>query len=577
MNSVLTNLTPPPDLLAETESRETGQVSDTGVPGGGVPPFLYQLASASVSEGILIGDARRADRPILYVNPALERLTGYPAAEALGKNFLFFQGRQADPAPLVELRHALVEGKPCRATLENHRKNGAAFWGELSVSPVRDEQGELTHFVAVLKDVTARHAADERLRYLASHDSLTRLANRAHFASELESFVRQPTTGPRGALLYFDIDNFKLVNDSLGHLAGDRVLVQFAGILREQLRGAEQAARYGGDEFMVLVRQATLAEARELAGKIRRAFQQCRFSTDDQWYDLSLSAGVAAFDGHQSAEELLCQADLACCAAKKNGRDRLEVYRPDHPEIVQFREAARWSHRLKEAIRREEFELWFQPVFALPDQRLDHYEVLVRLRDAGGAAILPGNFLPVAERFQMAHAIDRLVIKQSLPYLQRDPGLKLSLNLSGRSFDDPGFVEQIESAFAAAGVSPTRVEFEITETAVLSSLPQACAMVGRLKKSGFRFALDDFGCGFSSLTYLRELPVDSVKIDGSFIRHLKDEPINEILVRSMKETARVLGLQTVAEFVEDQPTLELLRYIGVDFAQGNFLGPARSF
>jgi diguanylate cyclase (GGDEF)-like protein/PAS domain S-box-containing protein len=562
-------------VTRKTPRRAPAAAPATAAPG--VPLEVYQYASAAITEGIMIADARADGWPIRYVNQAFERITGFTAAEVLGREFLFLAGPDTDPGAAAQLRRALAEGKPARATWECHRKDRSVFWNEMSVSPVNNAGGGLTHFVAVQNDVTARRQAEERLQYLVDHDSLTRLCTRARFTTELEEFLVRHREQPRGALLYFDLDNFKMINDSLGHLAGDMVLTQFAGILRDHLRRSDLAARFGGDEFMVLLREAHLADAVEVADRIRRAFSRVRGTGGDaaeRYCDLCLSVGVAAFDGSQDSEQLLSQADLACCAAKKSGRDRVEVYQPGHTQITQLRDNARWSHRLREAIRNEEFELWFQPVFSLPARKLQYYEGLVRLSDADGNTISPGAFLPVAERFHLAGAIDRVVIRKALAWLAREPGLQLAINLSGQSFDDPDLAAFIEQTFQQAGIAPARAAFEITETSLLSNLRQTCEVMGRLKQSGFRFALDDFGSGFSSLAYLRDLPIDCVKIDGTFVRDLRKEPINEILVRTMKETARLLGMTTVAEFVADAATVELLAYIGVDYAQGNFLGAA---
>lgn len=545
--------------LAETIANETSG-------------FFLRVVS-TINEALVIVDALRPGAPIMFANEAFTRLTGYAEADAFGRKLLFAVPAGKNSQAITQVETALTEPRECRVTVETSCKNGTTFWNELSVTPVRDLQNQVTHFIAIHRDVSARRLAEERFQYLMNHDSLTRLANRALFSTKLDAFVRTNAGQSRGALLYFDLDNFKLVNDSLGHLAGDRVLTLFAGILRDVMGDDDHSARYGGDEFVMLLSTANLTQATEVGETIRAAFQKCQFEFAEQSFDLCLCVGVATFDGKLGAEELLNQADLACCAAKKEGKDRVEIYRAEHQEITRLRDTAKWSHRLKEAIRKDQFELWFQPIAALPERTIAYYEVLMRLRDAEGELILPGNFLPVAERLQIAQQIDRLMIKNALPYLAADPDLKLSINLSGQSFDDPDDLARfIVSSFKDAGVSPSRVVFEITETTALSNLKLTCTVLKRLKAAGFRFALDDFGCGFSSMTYLRELPVDLVKIDGSFIQNLKREPINEILVRSMKETARLLGLKTVAEFVEDEETLELLKYIGVDYAQGNLLG-----
>jgi diguanylate cyclase (GGDEF)-like protein/PAS domain S-box-containing protein len=543
---------------------------------GAVPARVFRAASRALGEAVLIADASAPAYPVRFVSAAFQHMTGWSIQEVMGKHLLWTHTGAANSDVAAQAHRALQEHVPFEGTVLLARKDGSALAAELRLIPVPDAQGRVTHVVALQKDITAQRVAEERLQYLLNHDSLTRLATRASFTAALDAFVQEAATnGAGGVLLYCDLDNFKLVNDTLGHLAGDLVLTQFAGVLRERVPPPGRAARLGGDEFVVLLPGADAAAGLALAGEIRREFQQCRVDGAEQNYDLCLSLGLAAFDARLTAEEWLSQADLACCAAKHHGRDRVEIYRASDAEIVRLRDSACWGHRLKEALRHEQFELWYQPIVALPGGQPDFFEALIRLRDTGGEAVLPGRFMPAAERFQMAGAIDRLALKIALRALGKQPGLRLSLNLSGQSFDHEELAAFIEDAFAASGVEPSRVIFEITETAMLSNLRQAREVLRRLKRRGLRFALDDFGRGFSSLTHLRELPVDFVKIDGTFVSGLRADPINEILVRSIKETARLLGLRTVAEFVEDAQTLELLNYIGVDYAQGNHFGPAR--
>jgi diguanylate cyclase (GGDEF)-like protein/PAS domain S-box-containing protein len=547
-------------------------------PGGSAapPPDVFARVYESFPDALALLELADGRWKVVFINPAFTRLTGYLGAAVIGQDFEVLLAPAGDETPgRAAVTRALDQRRSCQAIVELLRWDDARVWCELTLAPVRDEQGTISRLSVVLRDVTARREEEERTQRLARLDPLTGLANRAWFARQLESFVREQAGCARGALLYFDLDNFKLINDSLGHLAGDRVLTEFAGVLLQNLGPGDLGGRFGGDEFVALLRSATQAEALAVANLVRAGFEQCDLDFIGQNVELQLCGGVADFDGELSATQFLDRADQACCAAKRCGKNRVETYAPDHAGIVHVREVATWSIRLKEALRKEQFELWFQPIVSLATGLTAYHEALVRMRDAEGQLISPGQFLPVAERLQIAPALDRQVIRVALHHLATNRDLRLSINLSGQSFDNAALADEIESAFAAAGVAPARANFEITETALLSNLQESCRTMRRLQAAGFRFALDDFGCGYSSLSYLRDLPVDILKIDASFIRGICRDPVKEILVGSIKETARLLGLLTVAEFIEDEPTVELLRNMGIDYGQGNFLWEAR--
>ena len=414
----------------------------------------------------------------------------------------------------------------------------------------------------------------ERLSYLATRDPLTKLHNREHFANAVENAVAAAAEGgPPAALFYIDLDNFKIVNDTLGHAAGDRLLVQIAYLLRNAVRASDVVARFGGDEFVILQEAMTLPEARLSAERLRGRVGDFIFCDSGKSFHIGVSVGVAPLTGQTHAEHVLAAADSACYAAKARGRNRVELAQTGEGELAQLRSDSAWATRIKQALKNNAFELWFQPVVNLESEWVEFHEALIRLRTEDGDIIEPPLFLPAAERFHMAAEIDRRVVKLAVRHLAADPALHLAINLSGQSLGDANLPEFIRKTFAAAGVLPGRATFEITETAVISNLAVARTMMGNLRQEGFRFALDDFGAGFSSFSYLKNLSVDFLKIDGSFIRDLISEPINMAFVKVMNDIARHLRVHGVAEHVETVETLKAVRGIGVHFAQGNYFSP----
>ncbi len=408
----------------------------------------------------------------------------------------------------------------------------------------------------------------EHLAYVTSHDALTKLDNRAQFTAAVELAVERAAAGePGGALLYIDLDHFKIVNESLGHAAGDRLLVQIAYLLRNAARPRDTVARFGGDKFVVLQQGVTVAEARLAVGDFV-------FCDSGKSFHLDVSVGVSELTGEATAEHVIATADAACYAAKARGRNRVEIYQPDDAELTQLRSDSRWAAQVKQGLKNNGFELWFQPVVELETGFTAFYETHLRLRTADGDVVEPEFFLPAAERFHMRPEIDRRVVRLALRQLAADPDARLTLPLSGQSVRDVGTAECIRKAFESAAIAPNRVTFVIAETAVLAHLDGARSLMERLRKEGFRFALDDCGAGFSSFAYLKNLAVDFLKIDGGFIRDLTAEPINLAFVKAMNDIARHLGVHSVAEGVDDRRTAETLRKVGVRYAQGvHFSGP----
>ena len=415
------------------------------------------------------------------------------------------------------------------------------------------------------------HREQERLRYLATHDPLTKLSNRLSFVEMLQNSVQAAREGDRGVLVYIDLDNFKLINDSLGHAVGDRVLTEVADVLRESIRCYDVPFRLGGDEFAILLRNLQLPEARAISERVRSRIEEVVYSDSGETCAVGASTGIAVIDGAASEGEVMAFADSACYSAKAHGRNRIEVYDVNDGLTAQSHRQRPRIAEVSEALRARRLEIVFQPVVDLHTAIVAHYEVLVRLR-SNGAILLPGAFLPTAECFRLMPELDRQVIAKALPYLAANNALDFSINLSGQSFQDETLPDFIEASFDAAGVEPHRVIFELTETVAISNMAAAQATRQRLRAAGFRFALDDFGAGFSSFSYLKDLGADYLKIDGTFVRAAESDPANWIFVEMMNDIAHRLKMGSVAEFVEREPMARALREIGVDFAQGHFFG-----
>lgn len=431
-----------------------------------------------------------------------------------------------------------------------------------------DERRAFLGVVLIFTDITQRKRLEEDLLYLANHDPLTGLHNRRFFLELLQSVVGRAARGTHSYLLYLDLDNFKVVNNSLDHQAGDRLLVDIARTLRNQLRPGDELARLGGDEFTILLNGADEATATQFARMLVQTLDESRFKEGGRTFCCTASIGLARIDGAVTAEDALSHADSACYYVKTHGRNGLEVFRPDNQAIAQLSTEAGWSIRIKDALRDRRMEMWLQPILPLRADGRAYFEALVRLRDQDGKIIMPGQFLSAAENFGNMQQIDQFALYESMNLLAAHPKLALSINLSARTLNNAHLPVIVERLLSASNIAADRVLFEITETAMIQNLAQARQLITAIKQFGCRFALDDFGAGASSMLYLRDLPVDVLKIDGSFIRSVDVDPINRALVKSINEIAHILGKQTVAEYVVSGAVLQVLKTIGVDYVQG---------
>lgn len=445
-----------------------------------------------------------------------------------------------------------------------------------------DADGRLVQISGTARDITDQKAFHQQLTYQAEHDSLTKLFNRHYFQQELERTVARVLRNPSNtcALFYIDLDQFKYINDTLGHAAGDTLLVEVTQLLLSHVREGDLLARFGGDEFTLLLYNIDASNVLSAAEHFRALFEGYVFMQDGKNFNISCSVGASLIDAFvESAEEALSHADIACNLAKAQGRNRIKLYNPADSDKAGMAEDMGWASRVREMLEHDRFQLVYQPIMSLNNDQVQDYEVLVRMVCDDGEIILPGGFMPAAERFGLIHSVDRWIVHRALTQLARlhsqGEAVRFSINLSGKAFEDSTLLPMIQDLLDNTSIDPSRVCFEITETAAIAKLSAAEKFIAALKSMGCQFALDDFGSGFSSFAYLKHLPVDKLKIDGAFVQGMATSQIDQAMVQSMNQVAHALGKQTIAEYVENDATLALLRSYGVDYAQGNYIGKPR--
>jgi diguanylate cyclase (GGDEF)-like protein/PAS domain S-box-containing protein len=440
---------------------------------------------------------------------------------------------------------------------------------------VKDEKGVTNRLVGTHVDITLRKQADEKISYQASHDALTGLVNRREFehrAEQLLSTIRQDND--EHALCFMDLDQFKVVNDTGGHVAGDEMLRQLGAVLQKTVRHHDTLARLGGDEFGVLIEHCSLEDAHHVAKSLQTAIQDYQFSWGDRSFKVGVSMGLVPIsEVTTNITELLRDADAACYMAKDKGRNRIHIYHAEDSDIAQRHGEMQWVTRIQHALEEDKFCLYAQSIVPLDNNVDKHYELLVRMTDDKGEIVPPGAFLPAAERYDLMIQVDRWVIGKAFCLLAENPAFQseinfISINLSGPSLAEQNVLDLIIKQLDKTGIDGEKVCFEITETAAISNLGKAINFISTLKALGCRFALDDFGSGLSSFGYLKNLPVDYLKIDGMFVKDIVDDPIDHAMVKSINEIGHVMGMKTIAEFVENDEIKGMLREIGVNYAQG---------
>jgi diguanylate cyclase (GGDEF)-like protein/PAS domain S-box-containing protein len=547
-------------------------------------PSPHLLALNSLAEAIIATDAHGL---INYMNPAAEALCGSTAEQVAGKPLEDIVGLvdETDRRLLADpVKQALTSGAAVnlsRRALLISRANGAERSIELSASPIRNGASELIGAVVLLHDVTEMRGLARQMSYQATHDALTGLVNRREFERRLEETLE---SGHRGdsqhVLCYLDLDRFKVVNDTSGHLAGDSMLREVAKVLRDAVRDSDTVGRIGGDEFGMLLMGCPLEKARQIADDVCRAVADYRFVWKDKIFNIGVSIGLVEISRESGAiEELLAAADSACYVAKKQGSGRVVVYSARDEALARHTGEIQWLQRLQNALKENRFHLYHQPI--VPAYGVNGggpaMEVLVRLQDEGGHEVPPSEFVKAAERYRLMALVDRWVVQTTLAALGRGAipvpsNRSVAINISGQTLSDVQFLEFVVECLDSTGVNPAQVCFEITENAVVANLDHARRFVGVLHGMGCQFALDDFGSGVGSFSNLKNLPMDYLKIDGSFMRNLERDSVNQAMVTAMIKLARTLNFKVIAEQIEDVATLDTARRMGVDYVQGYAVG-----
>lgn len=431
---------------------------------------------------------------------------------------------------------------------------------------------------AINRTMKAVKERDEALREMVDHDALTGLVNRVYFMREMAGTIEEARySDASSALLFIDLDQFKYVNDTVGHGAGDRLLIQVAEALNRRMREHDVVARFGGDEFIVLARDVDQSEAVGIAKGVLKVLQDMRFVEGEHSFNIYCSVGIAMVDSDQyNIDELLSHADMACFQAKSRGRNRYHMFEKSDYGKKSLVADVGWSQRIRDAIDNDEFVLYYQPIVGEAPGGAEFYEVLLRMPDQDGKLVGPGAFFPAAERFGMMVEIDYWVIENSLrvlaDYLSNGRNVRFSVNLSGHVFEDQALASRVVESLDKYKLNGKSVVFEVTEQAAVRYMDRASSLIQSLRNVGCKFALDDFGTGFSSYSYIKNLPIDFIKISGSFIKGIKKDKVDQAMVRSIVQVAQALGKQTIAEYIEDKSTLTMLKKMGIDYFQGMYFG-----
>jgi diguanylate cyclase (GGDEF)-like protein/PAS domain S-box-containing protein len=545
---------------------------------------LFRVTLASIADAVITTDAAAR---VTYLNKVAERLTGWDDAAARGRPLaeIFCIVDEVTRVPAEDLVARRLQGD--ESTAPGNRillicRDRRELSIDMSAASIRDSDDARIGVVLVFRDVTEERKLAQQLSHQATHDTLTGLVNRPEFERRLTHLLGSASPHVPHALLYLDLDQFKVVNDTCGHAAGDDLLRQISALLRTKLRAQDTLARLGGDEFGVLLEHCGVNEARRIANSLRELLEGFRFGWNDKTFTIGVSIGLVPIT--QAGETLagvFSAADSSCYAAKEKGRNQVQVYQPGDSLLAQRDGEMRWMPRIQQALTEGRFRLYYQPILPVDSGALDgaRGEILVRMLDEAGRIVLPGAFLPAAERYGLMLALDRWVVKRSLEFLSRAEDLAgsitFAINISGQSLGAADFLDFVTEQIDSSHVAPSRLCFEITETSAVSELGHALRFIGTLRALGCRFALDDFGTGLSSFSYLKALPVDYLKIDGGFVRGLAGDNIDQAMVESVHYIGHIMGLKTIAEWVESQAVLLKLKQIGVDYAQGYALGHPR--
>jgi diguanylate cyclase (GGDEF)-like protein/PAS domain S-box-containing protein len=574
---------------------------------------LAQVTLQSIGDAVIATDS---DGCISTLNPVAEKLTGWCTSEAQGlplANVL----RIVDETTRMPIENiaqiALYEGRIVDQGNNSLliARNNREFAIDHCVAPIHASNGQIVGAVVVFRDVTQVRTQARQLTWQATHDPLTQLVNRHEFEYQLEHALHSAQGyGQEHVMLYLDLDRFKVVNDTSGHIAGDELLRQVSLLFKSNIRKTDILARLGGDEFAVLLYDCSPEHGLEVAQLLLQSIQGFRFGWQDKTFSIGVSIGLVAINPKTaSTSGVLSAADIACYAAKNKGRNRVQVYQAGDRELIKQHGETQWVVQIHQALEENRFRLYSQPIVPLLNSPTTgtHCEILLRLQLANGQLVSPMAFIPAAERYNLMHAIDRWVIRTLFSNLSKNfttnllvqnpgedsdkivtlpAGCSLynsqssfdkhpslyAINLSGDSLNEEKFIDFIQEQFSIYQIPPEIICFEITETVAIANLSKAASLIWQLKELGCQFALDDFGSGMSSFAYLKNLPVDYIKIDGNFIKNLAENPIDIVMVEAITKIAHVMGIKTIAEYVESQAVIDKLKELGVDYAQGYYLG-----
>lgn len=531
---------------------------------------LLETTLKSIGDGVI---STNKEGLITYLNPAAEALTGWSNSQASGLHieqvFKIYNEtsmeKVVNPA-LLGMKKRKTINLARHSVLINRQDQKISI--EDSGAPIIDKAGNIVGSVLVFHDATEERDLKKRLTWQALHDSLTRLKNRQAFENGLDELIQRSVhyQTHNHCLLYIDLDQFKIINDTVGHSAGDEQLKQVASILREHVRETDLLARIGGDEFAVLLENCSLENALRIAENIRVAVHEHRFLWKDRVFDIGTSIGITQMRGYFNRATAMSQADIACYIAKDSGRNRIHVYNEENQAFSNLD----WANRIKRSLEDEKFILYAQKIIPLQhDKKHNLYEVLVRLQDDDNI-ITPDQFLPAAERFNLMSDLDLYIVRHVYEWLTEHAKQvdRININISGQSLSNPDFSNKLLAILERYPHLNQKICFEVLETTAITHMSASIKFLKRIKSHGCRLALDDFGSGFSSFGWLKTLPVDYVKIDGAFILDILTDPIDAAMVRAIHQISDHMNIETIAEFVENQEVADWLTSIGIDYAQG---------